>query len=134
MTGQVVIEGLTGLRRSLREAQGRAPRELTAALKRAGEPIISEASSRMPRRSGALAGSLTVQVRGTSASIISRVPYGGGAEWGRFGKWAGFARYGSPPRFVSPALEAKADEVVRLIAEQLEEIVTVEGWFHGGAR
>ncbi len=125
---EIRIDGLAELRRAIRTADGRAPRELTAGLKRAAEPILSRLRGIPARRTGDLAGSYKASVRGTSANIVTGVPYGAGAEWGRYGRWRGFERYGAVPRFVWPAVEAEAKVVMGLIAEELEELLTIRGW------
>ena len=97
------VEGLSEFRAAARSALGRAPRELTAGLKRAGAIPIREAAAKVPRKTGALAGSYKALVRGTTGNITSGVPYGAGAEFGSHGRWLGFP--GSPPRYVWPAVE-----------------------------
>ena len=57
------------------------------------------------------------------------MPYGAGAEYGQRGKWAGFERYGRRgERFATRALETQADEVQRIITEELQELITMNGW------
>lgn len=128
--GTVVVEGLAQFRAAVRAAAIANPRQLTIGLKLAGAPILQAASAKMPRRTGLLAGSLSTSVRGARANIISKAPYGGGAEWGQQGKWSGFAKYGAPPRFVGKALDEKADEVARILDVALRQIITANGWFH----
>ncbi len=126
--GAVVVQGLAEFRAAVRRAAGEAPKLLTLGLKRAGVPILAQAAASAPRRTGALAGSYTTAVKGARADIVSRVPYGGGAEWGTRGKWAGFAKYGGPPRFVFPAVEAQQDVVASILLHELETVVGIEGW------
>lgn len=124
--GTVTIQGINEFRAAVRKAAGAAPKEIPLALKRAGIPIIAQAAANAPHRTGRLAGGYKVAVRGTTASIVSSVPYAGGAEWGQFGKWAGFE--GAPPRFVWPAVESQ-EEIVQLIIEhELLEIIGIYGW------
>ena len=123
------VEGLTEFRSAAKAALGRAPRELTAGLKRAGAIPIKEAASRVPQRTGALAASFKAQVRGTTGDITSGVPYGAGAEWGSHGRWLGFD--GSPPRYVWPAVESRAREIEDAVLDELREVVTILGWAHG---
>lgn len=124
----VRIEGLSQFRAALRRAEVAGPGKLTAGLKRAGDAPIRRASASAPRRTGALASGYTANVRGTTASITSRVPYAAGAEWGSHRKWTGFNRYGSPPRFVWPAVESEQEEIMRAITAELEEIIEIYGW------
>ncbi len=124
--GTVTVEGLNEFRAAVRKAAGAAPREIPLALKRAGVPIIAQAASNAPHRSGRLASGYKVAVRGTTASIVSTVPYAGGAEWGQRGKWAGFE--GAPPRYVWPAVEAQEATVELILENELRDIVGIYGW------
>lgn len=126
----IEIVNLREFRRDLRRAIDARPRELARAIREAGKPALAEARRRAPRRSGRLAASLRIQTRGTSGSIVSRAPYGAGAEWGRRGRWRGFTRnWGSPPRYAWPAIEAKQEEIAEIIFRELRAIVTAHGWF-----
>lgn len=124
--GTVTVTGLNEFRAAVRKAAGAAPREIPLALKRAGVPIIAQAAANAPHRTGRLAGGYKVAVKGTTASVISSVPYAGGAEWGSRGKWAGFE--GAPPRFVWPAVEAQEGNVELILENELREIVGIYGW------
>ncbi len=124
--GTVTVEGLNEFRAAVRKAAGAAPREIPLALKRAGVPIVAQAASNAPHRSGRLASGYKVAVRGTTASIVSTVPYAGGAEWGQRGKWAGFG--GAPPRYVWPAVEAQEATVELILENELRDIVGIYGW------
>lgn len=129
MASGVVVEGLSEFRRAVRTAAGRFPRELPLALKKAGVPIVAQAAAMAPRLTGRLASGYKVSVSGTRASVVSSVPYAGGAEWGQFGKWSGFARYGPAPRFVGAALESREAEVLLIVDLELRDIIEAYGWF-----
>lgn len=124
----IVIENLAAFRADLKFAAESMPQELTRALKAGGQPILDSLMMIPARRSGALAGGYGISVRSTTGSIINRVPYAIGAEWGRYGKWSGFMRYGGPGRFGAKAIDEKADEVMELIYSLLERVVTAHGW------
>lgn len=124
----VYITNLSAFRRDLKAAEDASPRQLTKAIKAAGVPIVAEASRRVPVVTGTLAAGFKASARGASGSLTNRVPYAMGAEFGTHGKWSGFNRYGMPPRFAFPAVEAKADEVVTIISHELEMIVRLNGW------
>jgi len=125
--GSVRVTGINEFRAAVRKAAGAAPREIPLALKRAGVPIIAQAAANAPRRSGALAAGYKVAVRGTTASVVSSVPYAGGSEWGSRGKWAGFP--GAPPRYVWPAVESQEAAVEAIVEHELLEIISAYGWF-----
>lgn len=124
----IVVEGLAEFRAAVRASAVKMPVEFAKGLKAAGLPILAEIRATAPRRTGALAGSFTTAVRGARADIVSRVAYAGGSEWGVRGRWAGFP--GSPPRFVVPAVESKADEVGLILMNELREIFEIFGWAH----
>jgi hypothetical protein len=123
-----VIEGLAEFRLALKAAAGKAPSALNKGLKRAGDPILARAAAAVPHKTGALAAGFRTAVVGPRADIISRVPYAGGAEWGRFGKWAGFG--GGSPRFVWPAIEAEQEQITNTVYEELRQVAEAFGWFH----
>jgi hypothetical protein len=126
----IVIQGLNEFRAAVRIAAAAYPREIPLALKKAGIPVVAQASALAPRLSGALAGGYKVSVRGTTASVVSSVPYAGGAEWGRFGKFSGFNRYGAPPRFAGRAVDQQETVIQLIVENELREIVSAYGWFH----
>jgi hypothetical protein len=143
--GGVRITGLNEFRAALKAADAKAPRALSTALRRAGQPVLRRVQAIAPvgRRSddphpGLLQRSYGVQVRGTRAGIVSSAPYGAGAEWGMHGKWAGFRdRYRPAPgetggRFAFRALLEVEDEVAELVTEGLEEVITIQGWAREG--
>jgi bacteriophage HK97-gp10 putative tail-component len=126
----VRIEGLTEFRAALRSAAARYPVELPRALKAAGIPIMVEASALAPVRTGALASGYKVSVKGTTAAIVSGVPYAGGAEWGQQGKWAGFTHYGPPgARFAGRAVEDQETAIALIVETELRDIIGAFGWF-----
>ena len=124
--GTVTVTGINEFRAAVRKAAGAAPREIPLALKRAGVPILAQAAAIVPHRSGRLAAGYRVAVKGTTASVVSSVPYAGGAEWGSHGRWLGFP--GAPPRYVWPAVEAQEATVEALVEHELLEIITAYGW------
>jgi hypothetical protein len=129
MATPISITNLAEFRADLRAAAASAPRDLTKALRLAGAPIVAEASSLTPVRSGALAKSYRASVSGTTGRITSTVPYAGGAEFGRFGKWKGFGRYGaSGGRFAGRSIDDQAEVVLLLIGQGLKAIIEIRGW------
>lgn len=125
----VVIGGLNEFRAAVRAAAGKYPTEISKALRLAGVPVVAGAAALAPHRSGALASGYKVSVRGTTASVVSSVPYSGGAEWGTMGKWSGFTRYGSTPRFAGRAVELEETAIALIVQTELSEIVGAYGWF-----
>src|SRR3954471_18933800 len=76
------VQGLRELRRDLKAVERELPRELTKTMKRAAEPVARHAAELAPRKSGALARSITAGAAGTKASIRSRLPYANVQAWG----------------------------------------------------
>jgi hypothetical protein len=125
---KVEIVGLAQFRADLKNVGREGPRALSKAIRAGGEPIVSTASSKAPRRTGLLAGSYSIKTRATTGAVVNQAPYGAGAEWGRKGKWEGFFRYGQPPRFAGAALTERADDVQDIISRGLDDIITIFGW------
>ncbi|MGH2692320.1 MAG: hypothetical protein ACRDHM_07420 [Actinomycetota bacterium] len=128
MSATVRVEGLTEFRSALRASIQATPRELTRALKRAGDPILAALRGIPAHRSGALAGGYRARARGTTAEITNVMPYGAGAEWGARGKWKGFLRYGGPGRFAARKVDEKAEETMLRVSEELEQVIMIQGW------
>ena len=122
----IVVVGLKEFRAAVRAADVLAPKAIAAGLKVAGTPILAQARANAPGRVGT---SLSIATSGPKASIVSSLPFQGGSEWGVRGKWAGWvAKYGSPPRFVYPAVEAKSEEAGLILMEELKQVIEIMGW------
>ncbi len=134
--GGIEIVNLRSFLSDLRRAEDASGRELTAALKEAGRPVLERTRQVAAVRSGRMRGGYVIRVRGTSASIQNAVPYSAGAEWGLHGKWSGFTRYpafgtGSAAgrgRFAWRAVVELQNEVARIVHEELTDIVQIHGW------
>lgn len=124
----VQVEGLKELRRNIKRAIAGTPTEITQAIKEAGVPARASVAQETARRSGRLAGGWHVSAAGATGSVTNRIPYAGGAVWGRRGKWRGFQQYGQPPRFGPPGIERAAPEIQAILSRHLETIVTFYGW------
>lgn len=120
--------GIKELRRDIKRAIAQTPREMSQAIKEAGAPALVRTIAHTPRKSGRLAGGWRVSAAGTVGSLTNRVPYAGGAVWGKRGKWRGFAKYGQPPRFAPPGIEDARPEIERILMDHLKTIVTFYGW------
>jgi hypothetical protein len=127
------IENLKEFRLALKAADVKLPRELAAALRKAGEPPVERARQLAPRGpTGRLAGGFKVSTSGAAASIVNKVEYAGGAEWGRFGKWSGFARYPGPEggvgRFAWRAVLEREEEIADTLYEELADLIGLYGF------
>lgn len=145
----VAIENLAQFRRDLRAAEASGTRDLVAALRAAGVPVVERASELAPvgpteqggvsgRQfpAGSLRSGYSVSVRATAASLVNKVPYSAGAEWGLYGKWSGFRKYpavgvgasAGRGRFAWRAVFERQEEIAAIIFEGLRELVTIRGW------
>lgn len=82
---KIQILGLREFRRQLRAADAQLPRELRKVFNTAAAAVVGEAKAQVPRRSGALAGSIRARSTQTSGQVVmgtTRVPYAGFIEFG----------------------------------------------------
>lgn len=121
MARAIKVEGLKELQRDLRRAQNKdTAKAIREAGKAAAKIVADDASSKAPRVSGRLAGSIKPQAQSTSARVkagsASRVPYAGPIHfgWGR--------RNIEPNPFLYDALGDKWAEVYEAYEENLESI------------
>lgn len=124
----IQIVNLAEFRRACKEATGQTPRVITLAIRDAGEPVLERVRQIAARKTGALGSGYAIRASGATGSIVNRTPYGAGAEWGRYGKWKGFQKYGPPGRFGWRALEEKQERVVDILEERLHEVASIMGW------
>lgn len=129
MASGIVIDNLAQFRADLKAAVTGSPRELTAALKRAGTPVLARTKQVSARRTGRLQSGYKVSVRGSQASIVNATPYAAGAEWGERGKWEGFYRYGMRgERFAARAIDELDTVIAETVYQELDDLVSVRGW------
>ena len=138
MAGEVVeIVGLAEFRRDLKRA-GLGTKDATAAMKKAGAPVLAKAAAYAPKGSGEggdthpgqLAGSGKISAAGTKGRVVFKPFYAPGAEFGVHGRWQGFDKWGSVPRFGYRALGESADQVFQIVTTELDDVLTAYGWFH----
>ena len=130
MAGEVVeIVGLAEFRRDLKQA-GLGTKDATAAMKKAGAPVLAKAAGYAPKASGALAGSGRISAAGPKGRVIFKPVYAPGAEFGAHGRWTGFEKWGSPPRFGYRALGEESENVFNIVTAELHDILTAYDWFH----
>jgi phage gpG-like protein len=114
------VDGLSGLRKGLRQLDPDANKELTQALKAAADKVAVTAGALAPRRSGELAHSIRPQVSGTRASIVSSLPYAAVVHWGGTiaprGARITFKRTG----FITRAVEDHRDELLQDVAAGID--------------
>jgi hypothetical protein len=125
----IQIDGLRQFMADARRARSSAGRDISRAIKQAGQPITNRLQGIPARRSGALASGYGVRVRRGTGDIVSKVAYGGGAEFGQRGKWSGFMHYGGPGRFAWKDIEGHQDQIADDIYKGMRDVFEVYGWF-----
>ena len=128
MSDLVEIVGLAEFRRDLKRA-GLGTKDATRAMRRAGAPVLAKAAALAPKATGALAASGKISAAGTKGRVIFRPVYAPGAEFGAHGRWSGFDRWGATPRFGYRALADEAENVFRIVTEELQDVLTAYDWF-----
>lgn len=137
----VNVDGLRELRRDLKKAeQVDDLRELRLGLKKAAGVVAAEAKERIPVRSGRARGSVRASTGGSRAYVLGgkkTVPYYGWLDFGSrsprsgrarsVGPWKGSGDGPSGGRFIYPALDAKADEVARIVEEAVTDALNKLG-------
>lgn len=115
------VEGLTELRKALRDAPAAARKELSKANKAAAQVVADEAKSTVPRRTGRLAASIAAQATQTAGKVkagsAARVPYAGPIHygWGR--------RHIRPNPFLMRALSRERQQVIKAYEAAMERFV-----------
>lgn len=134
----VQVDGLRELRRSLRQAQDLEDlRDLRDGLKDAANIVARDAQGRVPSRTGRARDSIRATAGGNTAYVKggkARVPYYGWLDFGSrtpnrgnsrsVGPWSGSGKGPNGGRFIYPAIDAKRDEVVELVAEAVEHALS----------
>lgn len=128
--GGIQITNLNAFRADLKRATGMNPVALTAALKTTGPPVVAKTKdfASASHLTGELEGGYKVSVARNRATLVSTVPYAGGAEWGQRGKWSGFLQYGGPGRFAWKAVEEDQTLIAEMVLAELRAIIEVFGW------
>lgn len=136
----VEVVGLAQFRRDLKAAGDGLTRELPKALRKAGAPplarvkVLAGRTQRSARSKGSLTKGYRITASGTAAYLKSSVPYAAGAEWGVYGKWAGFRlRYPGPEpggrgRFAWRAVLEERDGIAEVLDRELRQLIELNGW------
>lgn len=136
MAGTIYIANYAAFRADLKKAAG-STKEATQAMKKAGAPVLAKAQAYAPKGSGdtdphagQLAGSGRILAGGNKGRVVFKPVYAPGAEFAAHGRWQGFEKWGSPPRFGYRALSESADQILQIVTEELLPVMTAYGWFH----
>lgn len=132
---RIRVDGLKELRRDLKRAEQLEDlRDLRDGLKAAAGVVADEARSRVPKRSGAAAGSIRATAGGNRAFVVGgkkKVPYYGWLDFGSrsprsgqswsVGPWTNSGKGPHKGRFIYPAIDAKDRQVVALIRDAVDK-------------
>lgn len=95
-------------------------KDLKDAFKRIGNLVVSEAQSKAPKKSGALAGSIkasNTQNKSVVRAGSAKVPYAGVQEWG-------WPRHNiEATHYLNKAVESKQGEVLTALEDELQNLV-----------
>ena len=133
-TFDVIVRGQEEFMAALHKAQRDAYRQAQQGIRTAGQVVLQATRQNAPvgggrdPHPGKLKSSYRVSVRGLYGRIVSSAPYAGGAEWGRKGKWKGFAKYGAPGRIALKAVEETAGRIAVTITAALKDVIALGGW------
>lgn len=135
------VKGLRDLQRGLNQLEQKAGPELRKELNEVAEIVLASARVRVPRRTGAAAGSMKVgstqraaqiKVGGSKAPYYPWLDFGGSVGRGHRPGVAGSGSVKRPlvdgGRYVYPALREKRPEVVRRVDELIERLAASAGF------
>lgn len=134
---EIRVEGLAQLRRALRQASDTdSLAGVRNALRAGAGTAAANAQGRVPVRTGRARASIRPGVSGNKAFVVggrASVPYFGWLDFGSrtprsgrrrsVGPWRGSGRGPTGGRFLYPAIEATRPQIVRQVADALEEVL-----------
>ncbi|MGH3370687.1 MAG: HK97 gp10 family phage protein [Nocardioidaceae bacterium] len=135
----VRVEGLSELRRALKELDTKAPTQIRKALNEGSKIVVDAARPTLPEISGNLAASLrpsSTQREGRVTMGRADVPYAGWVEFGGKITHAGHDHIGDHTlrrpfikqgRYLFPAAERKTDEVIEVCDREISELIARTG-------
>lgn len=135
MASQIKVVGLRELRRGLKEAEDRSPKELTATNKAVAEMLVAPAQGRLaqhsPRAGSQASGTIRALASATKAQLAggsAAVPWYAGHEWGSI-KYRQFPAKNPDGYALYPTVKAESGRIVERYAQMLDELT--KGAFPG---
>lgn len=130
---RVTVTGLRDLSKAFKALDTDAVDAMKAALKAIAEGVAADVRSRVPRRSGRMAGSYVPRgsVKGASIAFAgTRAPY---APWIEFGGSVGKARSVRRPvvkggRYLYPAIDDNMADVEQKVADAISDLTSKYGF------
>lgn len=131
--GKIQVAGLRDFQRQLKAMDAGLPKQLRLALNEASNEVIDYAQPRIPRRSGAAAGSLKARSSQREARVGvggRRAPYYPWLDFGGEGRVKGrpaarpFIRSG---RYVYKGLEVRRDRITEIMSQALSQLARDAG-------
>jgi hypothetical protein len=135
----VRAEGLTELRRALKDVDAKLPREIRIALNEGAKVVVGAARPTLPEISGDLARSLrpsSTQREGRVTLGTTSVPYAGWVEFGGKIEHAGHGHtfphvirrpFVKEGRYLFPAAERKTDQVIEVCERAVGDLIQRAG-------
>lgn len=129
---KIRVQGLQEFMQALRRSLSRIDGSLQRALADVGVPTLADAARRAPRRTGELASSGRIEVRGSEAALVFELEKAPVLEFAGRGKYQSLTeRWGPPPRFGHPAVENRAADIEEGITRALKDDLDAGGWARG---
>lgn len=130
----VRVEGLTELRKALKEIDQKLPRTIRVALNQGAEVVVQAARPTIPERTGRLAATLrpsSTQREGRVTLGTGAVLYAGWVEFGgkipHVGGGESVRPYIRGGRYLFPAAERKTDQVVEVCDRAVSDLIAKAG-------
>ena len=125
----VAVLGLKELRRDLtRLDRENVPKAMVEAGQRAAEPVANRIRYSLPKRSGALAGTVRAAKVRTGATIrvgLGRAPYAGPIEFGGYPRGRAYLAAG---RYIFPTARSLSSTAWKIYEAEIQRAIDRNGW------
>lgn len=132
MIDPVRIDGLVAFQRALKEMDGESQKKLRLVFNRAADLVVADATGKVPRRTGAAAGSIRARSGQREAVVV------GGGNKARHLPWLDFGgkvgrhksverRFIKGGRYIYPGYTSNRLKIEGLLDEGLRELVSEAG-------
>lgn len=119
---------MQAFRKAVRGTDRGALRMVQAVTKSAAQIVASDARTLAPRRTGALAGSITATTAGHAGIVKSNVPYAAVHEWGGTIRPRGTPFHIKRSEYVGRAQDRNADKVRHALETGFSAVAQSNGW------
>ena len=138
MDVKIQVRGLRELRNALTKVDAESKDRLKAAFRHIAEHVVSSAQGKVPRRTGAAAGSIKPRSTTTGAGLA----FGGTAApyfpWLDFGGRVGRQKHTTRPfiktgRYIYPTIKEMSPEIIKLTDEAMKDAISSAGFEQDGS-